>query len=78
VNIKDDTQLDNYNKLHVIIHSRNAKKDKIIPSTGSCRPRQRNPRNSFNKRRLPSALLADDGNLGNVDVDLDTVTANEL
>ena len=54
------------------------KKDEIIPSTGSCGPRQCNPRNRLNKRRLPSALLADDGNLRNVDVDLDTATTDEL
>lgn len=78
MNIKDDTQLDNYNKLYVILHSRRAKKDEIIPGTGSCGPRQCNPRNCLNKRRLPSALLAYDGNLWNVDVDLDTATADEL
>ena len=78
-NIRDDTQLDNYNKLYVSFFTfKTLQKNEIIPGTGPCRPRQCNPRNCFNKRRLPSALLTYDGNLGNVDVDLDTVTANEL
>ena len=76
--IKDDTQLDNYNKLYVIFYIQDMREDEIIPGTGSCGPWQCNPRNCLNKRRLPSALLADDGNLGNVNVDLDTVTANEF
>ena len=78
MNIEDDTQLDNYNKLYVILHSSRAKKYEIIPRTGSSGPRQSNSRNCFNKGRLPGALLTDDGNLGNVDVDLYTVTADEL
>ena len=78
-NIRDDTQLDNYNKLYVSFFTfKTLQKNEIIPGTGPCRPRQCNTRNCFNKRRLPSALLTYDGNLGNVDVDLDTVTANEL